>query len=202
MRWREDRVHLDPLLPPQLGRGVTLRDVDWRGRTFDITVGPDQTTVRQTGGAPFDVESRQGTQVVSTGSPLTLKTRRPDLVPTDNLARCAPAQATSEEPGLYAEAAVDGSEATVWAPAETSGGITVDLGARMQVTDITVRWTDATPSSYRILVSRNGSSWTEAPLDADGTLAHQVQARAVRVELTRGAGDELVGIRELRVIGK
>jgi trehalose/maltose hydrolase-like predicted phosphorylase len=202
MRWREDRVHLDPLLPPQLGRGVTLRDVDWRGRTFDITVGPDETTVRQTSGQPFEVESPQGVQVVSTGSPLTLKTRRPDLAPTDNVARCAPAQATSEEPGLYAEAAVDGSEATVWAPAEASGSLTVDLGRRTQVTDITVLWTDATPSSYRILTSRNGSDWSEVALNADGTLQHPVQARYVRVELTQATSGERTGIRELQVISR
>ena len=202
LRWREDRVHLDPLLPPQLDRGVTLRDLNWRGRSFDITVGPDETIVRQTGGQPFEVESPQGIQVVSTGSPLTLKTRRPDLAPTDNLARCAPAQATSEEPGLYAEAAVDGSEATVWAPAEASGSVTVDLGRRTQVTDIATLWTDATPSSYRILISRNGSDWSEAPLNADGTLQHPVQARYVRVELTQATGGELTGVRELQVTGR
>lgn len=140
----------------------------------------------------------QGTQVVSPGSPLTLKTRRPDLVPTDNLARCAPALATSEEPGLYAEAAVDGSEATVWAPAEASGSVTVDLGRRLRVTDITAVWTDATPASYRILVSDNGAQWTEAPLRSDGTL----RARYVRVELTQAASDEQTGIRELQVIGR
>ncbi len=202
MRWREDRVHLDPMLPPQLGRGVTLRDLNWRGRSFDITVGPDQTTIRQTAGQPFDVESPQGTQVVSTGSPLTLKTRRPDLVPTDNLARCAPAEATSEEPGLYAEAAVDGSEATAWAPAEESGSVTVDLGGRLRVTDITTLWTDATPASYRILVSDNGTQWTEAPLRSDGTLQRPLRARYVRVELTQAASGELTGIRELQVIGR
>jgi hypothetical protein len=202
LRWREDRVRLDPMLPPQLQRGVTLRDLDWRGRTFDITVGPDETIVRQTGGEPFQVESPQGTQVVSAGSPLTLKTRRPDLAPTDNLARCAPATASSEEPGLYAEAAVDGSEATVWAPAEASGAITVDLGRRIQVTGVTTLWTDATPASYRILVSTNGSRWTEAPLNSDGTLQHPVQARYVRVELTQASSDERTGIRELQVTGR
>jgi cellobiose phosphorylase len=25
LRWREDRVHLDPMLPPQLSQGVTLK---------------------------------------------------------------------------------------------------------------------------------------------------------------------------------
>ena len=36
LRWREDRVHLDPMLPPQLSSGVTLKGLHWRGRTFDI----------------------------------------------------------------------------------------------------------------------------------------------------------------------
>ena len=179
---------------------MTLRDIDWRDRSFDMTVGPDETTVRQTSGQPFEVESPEGTHVVSSGSPLTLKTRRPDLAPTDNVARCAPAQASSEEPGMYAEAAVDGSEATVWAPAETSGSVTVDLGRRMQVADIVTLWTDATPASYRILVSCNGSDWSKVALNADGTLQHPVEARYVRVELTQAASGELTGIRELQVI--
>jgi trehalose/maltose hydrolase-like predicted phosphorylase len=202
-RWRADRMHLDPLLPPQLGRGVTLRDLNWRGRTFDITVGPDVTTVTQTAGPPSDVESPQGIQVVSTGSPLTLKTRRPDLAPTDNAARCRPAQTSSDEPGMYGEAAVDGSDATVWAPADPSGSVRVDLGRRTGISRITVLWTDVLPTSYQILVSSNGSDWTAAPpASADGTLQHTVNARYVRVDLTLPADAEGAGIRELQVIRK
>jgi cellobiose phosphorylase len=43
LRWRADRVHLDPMLPPQLERGVTLKGLHWQGRTFDVSVGPDNT---------------------------------------------------------------------------------------------------------------------------------------------------------------
>ncbi len=116
LRWRSDRVHLDPMLPPQLGGGVTLRGLHWQGRTFDIAVGPTQTTLTQTAGQPFTVESPQGTQTSSTGASVRVPTRRPDLAPTDDAARCKPAQASTEEPGMYAEAAVDGSAATIWAP--------------------------------------------------------------------------------------
>jgi trehalose/maltose hydrolase-like predicted phosphorylase len=200
LRWRLDRVHLDPMLPPQLGSGVTLKGLHWQGRTFDVTVGPDETTVTETAGQPFQVEAPDGAHMVSGGSPLTLKTRRPDLAPTDNLARCHPAQASSEEPGMYAEAAVDGSIATVWAPFDASGSLTVDLGARKRVSRITPRWTDALPSSYQVLVSVDGTRWTEAPpADPGGVLQHPVNARYVRVDLTRAAGAGRTGLRELEV---
>jgi trehalose/maltose hydrolase-like predicted phosphorylase len=199
LRWRSDRVHLDPMLPPQLSGGVTLRGLHWRGRTFDIQIGASSTTVILRAGGPFTVEAPDGTHTVS-GS-LTLPTRRPDQTPTDNLARCKSATATSEEPGLYAEAAVDGSEATIWAPAPTpgNGSLTVDLRRRTQVRSILPRFTDTQPSSYRILTSADGRQWTEAPsADPDGRLAHPVQARYVRVELTRPE-DQRAGIRELEV---
>jgi trehalose/maltose hydrolase-like predicted phosphorylase len=200
LRWRADRVHLDPMLPPQLGRGVVLKGLHWQGRTFDVSVGPDNTTVSATAGQPFAVESPQGTQVVSGGSPLTLKTRRPDLVPTDNLAQCRPAQASSEEAGMYAEAAVDGSVATFWAPDDASGSVRVDLGRKLNIARILLRWTDASPSTYQVLVSANGNAWEPAPpAGPDGTLQHPVNARYVRVDLTRAASGATTGVRELEV---
>ena len=102
---------------------------------------------------------------------------------------------------MYAEAAVDGSIATVWAlaPADASGSLTVDLGARKRVSRITPRWTDALPGSYQVLVSADGTRWTQAPAaDARGVLDHPVNARYVRVDLTR-AGTGRTGLRELEV---
>ncbi len=201
LRWRADRVHLDPMLPPQLGGGVTLKGLHWQGRTFDVSVGPNSTTVSETAGAPFTVESPQGMQMVSSGSPLSLKTRRPDLVPTDNAARCRLTQASSEEPGMYSEAAVDGSVATFWAPDDLSGNLQVDLGKKVLISRIMPRWTDALPATYQILTSIDGTSWTPAPpADASGTLLHPVNTRYVRVDLTRPAADVSAGIRELEVI--
>ena len=205
LRWRADRMRLDPMLPPQLGGGVTLKGLHWQGRSFDITIGPHNTTVSQQAGSPFPIESPQGTQLVSTGHPLSLKTRRPDLVPTANLARCKPAQPSSQEAGMLAEAAVDGSMATLWAPAptETRGSLRVDLGKPFLISRITPHWTDVPPSTRQIVTSTDATHWTAAPAKPDGTLSHPVNARYVRVDLTRPAGTgQRIGIRELEVIRK
>jgi hypothetical protein len=203
LRWRPDRVHVDPMLPPQLGSGVTLRGLHWQGRTFDITVGPTRTTLTQTAGTPFTVESPQGTRTSSTGAPVQLPTRRPDLAPTDDAARCRPAQASSTEPGMYAEAAVDGSAATIWAPdpATTTASLTVDLGQATSITRISPQWTDVLPTSSQVLTSLDGTTWTPAPVaGADGSLTAPVSARYVRVELTRDPTAGRTGLRELEVI--
>ena len=203
LRWRADRVHLDPMLPPQLERGVTLKGLHWQGRTFEISVGPDNTRVSVTAGQPLPVESPQGTQLVSGGNSLTLKTRRPDLAPTDNAARCQPTQASSEEAGMYSEAAVDGSVATIWVPDEASGRVQVDLGMKLQISRITPHWTDALPSTYQILVSADGTRWTPAPpADPDGNLQYPVNLRYVRVDLTQATNGAPTGLRELEVIRK
>ncbi|MGZ4620358.1 MAG: discoidin domain-containing protein, partial [Frankiaceae bacterium] len=202
LRWRAERVRLDPMLPPQLRGGVTLKGLHWQGRTFDITIGPHSTTVAQQTGSPLPVESPQGTQLVSAGHPLSLKTRRPDLTPTANLARCKPAQPSSEEAGLLAEAAVDGSMATIWAPAptKTRASLRVDLGQPSKVARITPHWT-VPPSTHQIVTSTDATTWTPAPpAKPDGTLAHPVNARYIRVDLTRPRGGQRIGIRELEVI--
>lgn len=69
LRLREDRVRLDPMLPPQLSGGVTLRGLHWQGRTYDVAIGAHQTTVRLTAGAPMRIESPEGEKVVSRGCP-------------------------------------------------------------------------------------------------------------------------------------
>lgn len=86
LRLREDGVRLDPLLPPQLGSGVTLTGLHYRGRTYDLAIGPRTTTVRLTSGAPFTVHSPIGSRLLT--RTLTLPTRRPDLARTTDAARC------------------------------------------------------------------------------------------------------------------
>ncbi|MGD3107150.1 discoidin domain-containing protein [Streptomyces sp. YGL11-2] len=175
LRLREDRVHLDPMLPPQLSAGVTLRGLRWQGRTYDLVIGAHQTTVRLTSGAPMRIETPEGDKVVSRGVPAVLKTRRPDLAPTSNAARCATATATSEEPGMYAGAAVDGNATTAWVPDAADGTLTVDLGRTTAIGRITPHWTATRPRSYAVQISRDGKHWT-------GTGdAGRSQARYVRV---------------------
>lgn len=160
LRLREDRVHLDPMLPPQLSDGVTLRGLHWQGRTYDIAIGADHTTVRLTAGAPMRIETPRGEAIVSRGVPAVLKTRRPDLAATSNAARCTTATATSEEPGMYAAAAVDGNAATAWVPASATGTLTVDLGRTTLVGQITPHWNATRPKSYNVQVSLDGKHWS------------------------------------------
>ncbi|MFE3907126.1 discoidin domain-containing protein [Streptomyces sp. NPDC059153] len=189
LRLREDGVRLDPLLPPQLGKGVTLTGLRYRGRTYDIAIGPLTTTVRLVSGAPFTVHTPTGPRLL-TGA-LALATRRPDLARTTDAARCRPATATSEIPGLYAAAAVDGSPVTSWSPDGATGALTVDLGRAAPVTSIEPEWTDARFPSYRLETSVNGTDWQ--PYRPGAT------ARQVRLTVTSDDAEKPVGVRELRV---
>lgn len=208
MRMRADRLRLDPMLPPQLADGVTLRGLTWQGRTYDVELGADHTTVRLTSGAPMTLDTPQGRQVVSKGSPAILKTRRPDLVPTDNAARCKPAEASSEEPGMYAGAAVDGSTATSWVPDAATGTLTADLGEPVRITEIAPAWADVKPVAYRTEVSLDGRHWHVMKDVRDVRNARDVRsdadasrlARYVRVTVRGEAGAERhPGIAELKV---
>lgn len=194
MRMGEDVVRLDPTLPPQLRDGVTLRGLRWQGRTYDVAIGPHETTVRLTAGAPFDIETPQGgKQVVSEGAPAVLKTRRPDLTPTTNLARCQEATASSQEPGMEPGAALDGSAATAWVPNAARGTLTADLGRTVRIGEVTPRWTTIRPASHRVETSLDGRHWRDG---ATGP------ARYVRVTL-RSADEKdekkRAGIEELKV---
>lgn len=189
LRLREDGVRLDPMLPPQLREGVTLTGLRYQGRTYDIAIGPRTTEVRLTAGAPFTLHTPAGARLLSTA--LTLPTRRPDLAPTTDASRCRPATATSETPGLYAAAAVDGSTATAWSPDGATGTLTVDLGRTAAVTAITPEWTDVRPASHRLETSADGQHWE--PYRAGAA------AREVRVTVRSADADKPTGVRELRV---
>ncbi|SDK94089.1 glycosyl hydrolase family 65 protein [Streptomyces indicus] len=153
LRLRPDAVRLDPTLPPQLSSGVRLYGLSWRGRTYDVNVGPRETTVRLTSGEPFTIESPQGSFRVTAADPAVLKTRRPDLAPGGSLARCRPASASSEEPGLYAAAAVDGSTATAWRPERAGAWLRVDLGRTRPVNSVSA------DGSHRVQTSTDGKRW-------------------------------------------
>ncbi|MEV0574095.1 glycosyl hydrolase family 65 protein [Streptomyces sp. NPDC050392] len=189
LRLREDGVRLDPMLPPQLREGVKLTGLRYRGRTYDIAIGPRTTEVRLTSGAPFTLHAPSGPRTLSTA--LTLPTRRPDLTPTTDAARCRPATATSETPGLYAAAAVDGSAATAWSPDGAVGTLTVELGRTAPVTGFAPEWTDVPPASHRLETSADGRNWQ---LYRAGTVA-----REVRVTVRSADAAAPAGVRELRV---
>ncbi|MDX3595035.1 discoidin domain-containing protein [Streptomyces sp. ID03-2B] len=190
LRLREDGVRLAPTLPPQLREGVTLKGLRYRDAVYEVGIGPRTTTVRLISGAPFTVHTAQGPRRLS--SSLTLPTRRPDLTPTADAARCRPVTATSETPGLYAEAAVDGAPATSWSPDGASGSLTVDLGARpLRLTSVTPVWSDVPPASHTVETSVDGRFWR--PYLAGDT------ARKVRVTVRSEDPEKPAGVAELRV---
>lgn len=190
LRLREDGVRLDPMLPHRLREGVTLKGLRYRDATYEVGIGPRTTTVRLTAGAPFTVHTAQGPRRLS--STLELPTRRPDLTPTADAARCRPVTATSEAPGLYAEAAVDGAPATSWSPDGAEGSLTVDLGAKpLRLASVTPSWSDTAPVSYIVETSLDGRFWR--PYLAGDT------ARKVRVTVRSEDSEKPVGLAELRV---
>ncbi|MFF7769118.1 discoidin domain-containing protein [Streptomyces massasporeus] len=77
------------------------------------------------------------------------------------MARCRPAEATSEQPGLYAGAAVDGDGTTFWSPRAAEAQRTVDVGRTVRVSKISVEWSDVRPASHRLLASVDGTRWRE-----------------------------------------
>ncbi|MBL1098029.1 glycosyl hydrolase family 65 protein [Streptomyces coffeae] len=190
LRMAEDRVRLNPVLPPQLHDGVTLRGLRWQGRSYDVAIGPRETTVRLTGGEPFTIETPTGKQIVSQDAPAVLKTRRPDLEPTSNLARCRKATASSEEPGMYAGGVLDGSAATAWVPNAARGTLTADLGRVVRGAKVTPEWTSVRPASYRVRTSADGRHWHPA---GSGP------ARYVRVTVRSVDDKKRAGVEELRV---
>ncbi|MFD7922064.1 discoidin domain-containing protein [Streptomyces sp. NPDC059740] len=214
LRMQPDGVHLDPMLPPQLADGVTLHDLRWHGRTYDIALGAHHTTVRLTSGAPMRISTPHGARTVSRGHPATLETRRPDLAPTTDAARCRTTTATSQEPGSYATAAVDGNTATAWVPSpaphrDSTAALTVDLGRAQRVRSVTPHWSGPAPASHTTQVSADGHHWRTVTGKGGGG-PHSV--RYVRVRLhepgpARGSGKKAkdggkpTGIAELTVRG-
>ncbi|MGW0787025.1 glycosyl hydrolase family 65 protein [Streptomyces sp. NPDC002911] len=192
LRLREDGVRLDPLLPPQLREGVELTGLRYRGRTYDIAVGPRTTTVRLTDGEPFTVHTPAGPRRLSVT--LTLPTRRPDLTPTSDAARCRPATATSEAPGLYAEAAVDGSPSTSWSPDGATGTLTVALREATRIASLTPRWTDIAPASHTLETSLDGRIWR--PYEPGAT------ARQIRLTVRSTDAEKPTGVTELTAIAR
>ena len=198
LRWREDRIHLDPMLPPQLADGVTLKGLHWRGRTFDIEIGATTTTVTLRGGSAFTLESPGGTQTVSAVRDDPHAPARPgaDRQPRPLPARHARAP---RKPGQYAEAAVDGSAATVWSPTASPASLTVDLGTVTRISSVVTTWGDAKPAEQP---HPDLHGWHERGRSAMSArragCSRRSSARYVRVEVT-SSGTTHPSLRELAV---
>jgi hypothetical protein len=140
LRWRADALWFDPALPPQLG-GVTLPALHWRGRVLRVEVKPQATVVRLLSGPAMRVVSPRGTATLSAGRPVTLATR---LTARAAMARAAGNVAlcrtvVDSDPGSTPAAAVnDGLAATVWMGPKAGQSLTIDLGRKIALRDVTI----------------------------------------------------------------
>ena len=226
MRWNPDSVGLSPSLSSQIG-GVVLHDVQWRGRTFRVAIGPQRTTVTLTGGPPLPLTTPKGPRTVRRGHGLVLPTRRPDLTRTRDAVRCGHVHASSSQPGAPALAAVDGSAATDWVPTTVHASLTAAVAPLAgRIRTITLRWGRQwpgapapnvppppgpiivlRPSSYTVQVSRNGRTWrTVASIHGrsgvlDTVHLHAVKARFVRIRETAPDATKLPQLDELTATG-
>jgi beta-glucosidase len=99
---------------------------------------------------------------------------------------------STENAGSPASAATDGNDGTRWSSAFTDPQwLQVDLGSAQQITQVGIHWETARAATFKIQVSNDGNTWTDAsPVTngADGTQTLPVTAtgRYVRVDgLTR-----------------
>jgi trehalose/maltose hydrolase-like predicted phosphorylase len=209
LRWDGGAVRLAPVQNAQVGE-VVLHHLRWRGRVFDVAIGPEHTTVTVSSGPPLPVKSVDGdVRKVEVGGKLTLPTRRPDLAPTRDPLRCAPATATSAAPGAPALAAVDGSPSTQWEATALPASLTVPLHGTHRIAGATLRWGRSWPgppgpnvpppshpvrirraTDYVLLGSRDGKHWqrltkaTNATGTVDTLHFHPVSVAYLRLRIT------------------
>ena len=92
--------------------------------------------------------------------------------------------ASSQEAAFTAKQAVDGSLTTRWGSDFKDGQWwMVDFGREEAVAKIVLNWEDAYAKKYKVLVSTNGTSWTEVYSQENGQGG--VQAIAIPTQLVR-----------------
>ncbi len=179
LRLTADAVQVAPTLTGQLG-GVVLHDLSWHGRRLTMAVGPHTTSITLDRGPAVPVSTPSGRRTVGAGQTITIPTRRPDLASTSDALRCGTATATSSLSGAPALAAVDGSTATDWQPAELPATLIAPVsdGPRTLAT-VTLDWGQVWPpapaldqptpsgpatvlraTDYTVAVSTDGHTWS------------------------------------------
>jgi trehalose/maltose hydrolase-like predicted phosphorylase len=177
LRMHPHSVSLSPSLAGAIS-GLRLHRLRWHGRAFTVAVGRRTTRVTLVSGAALPVREGGTRHLVTTGRPLTIRTRRPAADPTPDVVRCARASASSAARGMIPLAAVDGSPATGWQPTQRRGQLTVRLARTQSISHASVRWGRRSPAqpkpnvhppakpvltlrptAYRLLVSTDGTHW-------------------------------------------
>jgi trehalose/maltose hydrolase-like predicted phosphorylase len=191
LRWDPSVLRLDPTLPPQLSGGITITGLQYQGRTLAVKIQPKTTWVKLTSGRPVTLNTPTGTQTLARGV-VKMATARPDLDPTDNLARCQNATASSSQAVNQSAAAVDGDTATSWIAADTTSSYTVTLGAPANTDRADIDWGSTRPANYVAQVRIDRHTWrtvASGPVPSTGNLDVSwpaVKTTAVRFDFSGG----------------
>ncbi len=133
-----------------------------------------------------------------------------DAAPDSLLTRSRPVLASSTKSATFAAArAVDGDATTAWTSGDAAGSqwLRIDLGRSRAVTRVRIGWTAAYARAYRVQLSNDGATWTDAYRTAagdggaDDVKRISATGRYVRVLATRKARASGYGISDLRVYG-
>lgn len=82
------------------------------------------------------------------------------VTPRANLAWGRPTTASSNYPGLNAPHATDGEIRTRWAAERVPAWIEIDLGGKIALDEVVLRWEIAHATNYRIETSDDRTNWT------------------------------------------
>lgn len=166
LRLREDKIHLDPSLPPQW-EGITLKNLTWQGRKITIEIKPGKTKITLNEGNPITIETPSGEQLLTKKKYVAVPTRQPYQLAPGNDAVCKSISSSSHETGHYAVAAADGSTVTEWKGTDAADWLQVDLSKVRMVDRAVIHWGSARANEYELSVSENGSSWTTVAAVSD-----------------------------------
>ncbi|GAA1358680.1 hypothetical protein GCM10009612_29420 [Streptomyces beijiangensis] len=206
LRWDPDSLRLDPMLTPGLSQGVRLDHLSWQGRDLAVRIGARTTHITLRSGPPMSVQLPDGKHEMRAGDTITTETRRPDLTPTDDLARCRPAAADSETAGGYAQAAVDGSTATAWTATAPRSALTLWLAKPVRIAHAEVVFGSGRPDTVRLEGRTGAGGWrsltpdTAVPSSGTLSLASDTPALVSQVRLVARSAGTPAEVSELRLM--
>ncbi|MFK4084187.1 glycoside hydrolase domain-containing protein [Kribbella sp. NPDC020789] len=145
----------------------------------------------------FDISYMQRIRAMALDAAAGLPLVSPDL------AAAKPATASSQS--ADAAKAVDGDKTTAWSPANSTSEqwLQVDLGRQTRLNGINLTWLTA-PASYKIQVSYDGSSWSEAyaVTSADPAYFAGIDGKARFVRIVVPAGGAVAALASVEVAGQ
>ena len=185
LRWRADGLRLDPMLPPQLADGLRLAGLRWQGRTFDVVIKPETTTVTLRSGPAIPLDTPR------------VRTAHLDAEPADPLGgdhgqqpRPVPAG-----PGNAADPSLPRSRRSTAAPSphgpagttrQAPSSLTVRLGDTASIGSARLTWLVARPLGTYSLQARSDEGWvTVANVRGSGSLIDRVRFDAVPADALR-----------------